>query len=128
MLIDNDKHIRDSLSVFFTNEDFQFLIFKTADEGFNSLKYQKIDVVISDYFLPDMDGLTFLKQVHEKYPETARVLMATVTSEDLKQEIINEGIDFFIEKPLTIAGLDAILLQLNQQYETNLLQEKENGK
>ncbi len=50
MFIDNDEHIRDSLKVFFDSSQMDLLIFKSASEGLNSLKYQRIDIVISDYF------------------------------------------------------------------------------
>lgn len=116
MLIDNDKYIRESLSTFFGEEHLKFLIFKSAAEGLNSLKYQDIDVVISDYFLPDMDGLTLLKQVAVQKPETARILMATIVSEELEREISQAGIDAFLEKPLTVASIDHILYTLNKEY------------
>ena len=46
------------------------------------------------------------KKVKEKSPKAARVLMATIMSDDLKQDIKSEGIDFFIEKPLCIKKQD----------------------
>jgi DNA-binding NtrC family response regulator len=112
MLIDNDKHVRDSVKVFFENSQTNVLIFKSASEGLNSLKYQNIDVVISDYFLKDMDGIEFLNQVGQTHPNIIRILMATITSDDLEQEIARAGIDRFIEKPLTIASLDSIINEL----------------
>lgn len=112
MLIDNDTHVRDSLKLFFESSQVQFLIFKSALEGLNSLKYQKTDVVISDYFLPDMDGVEFLIQVKKFHPNVTRILMATLSNDDLEQEIARYGIDSFIEKPLTIATLDTIINEL----------------
>jgi DNA-binding NtrC family response regulator len=112
MLIDNDKHVRDSLKVFFESSETRFLIFKTAVEGLNSLKYQKADVVISDYYLPDMDGIEFLIQVARIRPTVTRILMATLSSEGLEQEIARFGIDKFIEKPLTVGTLDTIINEL----------------
>jgi DNA-binding NtrC family response regulator len=112
MLIDNDKHVRDSLKVFFESSQIQFLIFKSAREGLNSLKYQKVDVVISDYSLPDMDGIEFLIQVNKHHPNVTRILMATLSSDELEQEIARYGIDSFIEKPLTVATLDTIINEL----------------
>jgi len=112
MLIDNDKHVRDSLKVFFESSQTRFLIFKSALEGLNSLKYQNFDVVISDYFLPDMDGIQFLNQVVQTHPDVTRILMATISSDDLEQEIARAGIDRFIEKPITIATLDTIINEL----------------
>ena len=118
MLIDNDKYVRESMSVFFQSEAQRFLIFKSAAEGLNSLKYQEIDIVIADYFLPDMDGLTFLKRVGEHHPGAVRILMATIANDTLQRDIHLAGIDSFIEKPLTIAGLDAVLHKLNHAVDS----------
>ncbi len=112
MLIDNDRHVRESLKVFFDASQTNFFIFKTAKEGLNALKYQNVDGVISDYFLPDMDGVNFLKQAARIQPDVTRILMATIASDDLEQEILNAGIDRFIEKPLTVATLDTVINEL----------------
>ena len=112
MFIDNDEHIRDSLKVFFDSSQMDLLIFQSASEGLNALKYQKIDTVISDYFLPDMNGIEFLNLVAKNNPGITRILMATIVNDDLKLEILKAGIDRFIEKPLTITSLDIIINEL----------------
>ena len=117
MLIDNDRHVRESLKVFFGNSPVDILIFKTAAEGLNALKFQQVDVVISDYFLPDLDGVAFLRKVNEMAPSAVRILMATIVSEDLEQDIQEAGINRFIEKPLTVASLDTVI---NELVTTNL--------
>ncbi len=109
MIIDHDKYVRESLSTFFADGPLRVLIFKTALEGLNALKYQDIDVVIADYFLSDMDGLTFLKKVGEEKPGVSRVLMATLTNEEMALEMARAGIDKLIEKPLSICSLDTII-------------------
>lgn len=114
MFIDNDEHVRDSLKVFFDSSQMNFLIFKTAAEGLNSLKFQEIDMVISDYFLPDMNGVEFLNQVADDHPGIIRILMATIVNDDLKLDILKSGIDRFIEKPLTVTSLDTIINELKK--------------
>ncbi len=116
MLIDNDKYVRESLGTFFETGKIKFLIFKSATEGLNSLKYQDIDIVISDYFLPDMDGLTLLKRMAEQQPGIARILMATIVNDDLKKEILTAGIDAFIEKPLNVTSIDQIIYKINKKH------------
>ncbi len=76
------------------------------------MKYQKIDVVVCDYFLPDMDGIQFLNQVEKHCSKVFRVLMATLISDDLHCEVQKAGIDRVIEKPLTVASLDTIIDEL----------------
>ncbi|WP_300458885.1 response regulator [Desulfobacula sp.] len=112
MFVDDDDHVRDSLKVFFDSTQMKILIFKSASEGLNSLKYQKIDMVISDYFLPDMNGVEFLNQVAIGNPDIIRILMATIVNDELKLDILKAGIDRFIEKPLTVASLDTIINEL----------------
>ena len=112
MFVDNDHHVRDSLKVFFDNSEMRYLIFKSASEGLNALKFQKIDIVISDYFLPDMDGLKFLKMVNQKDSKVKRILMATLASNDLRQAIKKEEIEGFIEKPLTVGSLEKVIQEI----------------
>ena len=112
MLIDNDSCVRDSLKVFFETSQIAFLIFKSGSEGLNSLKYQNVDVVISDYFLPDMSGIQFLSQVAQTHPHVTRILMATLVSDEMKAEMAKVGIYQFIEKPLTVNALETIMNEL----------------
>ncbi len=126
MIIDNDKYVRESLSTFFGKGPLRLLIFKSAGEGLNALKYQDIDVVIADYFLPDMDGLAFLKQVAREKPDAARVLMATIVNDELKKEISMAGINAFLEKPLTVASIDQILNRFNKDNSTSTKPETKN--
>lgn len=116
MIIDSDKYVRESLSTLLEDGRLKFLIFKSGSEGLNALKYQNIDVVIADYFLPDMDGLSLLKQVGEQKPGTARILMTTIINEDLKKDISINRINAFIEKPLSIASIDNILSEIISDY------------
>jgi DNA-binding NtrC family response regulator len=128
MVIDNDKYVRESLSTFFDSGKLRFLIFKSASEGLNSLKYQDIDLVISDYFLPDMDGLTFLKKAAIQKPEIARVLMATIITDELKEEISMAGVDAFLEKPLSVESLDHIISEINKKSLLKIKPEIKNEK
>lgn len=114
MFIDNDDLVCDSLKVFFDGSRLNFLLFRSASDGLNSIKYQEIDMVVSDYSLPDMNGIEFLKQVAGKHPGITRVLMATIVNDDIKREVDKAGIDRLIEKPLTIALLDTIINDFNK--------------
>ncbi len=112
MLIDNDKHVRDSMNLFFEGTRTDFLIFKSGVEGLNSLKYQEVDVVIADYFLPDMDGIYFLNEAAQLHPNATRILMATVTNNEMVLGIARAGIDQFIEKPIAVDSLETIIKEL----------------
>lgn len=112
MIVDNDPFVRDSLKFFLDSGHAHYLIFKSGREGLNALEYQHIDVVVCDYFLPDMDGIQFLNQAKIKSTKILRILMATLINDDLRSEIQAAGIERFIEKPLTVSSLDTMICEL----------------
>jgi CheY-like chemotaxis protein len=119
MIVDNDPFVRDSLKFFLDSGHAHYLIFKSGREGLNALAYQNIDVVVCDYFLPDMDGIQFLNQAKIKSANIQRILMATLVNDDLRGEIKAAGIERFIEKPLTVALLDTMICELTCLRKTN---------
>jgi len=115
LLIDQDDCIRESLKSFFDQDETRLLIFRTAEEGLNSLGYQEIDVVISDYFLPDMNGINLLRKVHQINPQAIRILMTTILTDELEEDVRKNSIDRLVEKPITVTSLKHIIGELIQQ-------------
>jgi PAS domain S-box-containing protein len=73
----------------------------TADstrKGLDFLASHPVDLIISDYQMPDIDGLAFLKIVREKYPDTPFILFTGRGREEVVIEAINNGADFYLQK------------------------------
>jgi len=60
---------------------------------------QKIDLVMLDYHMPDLDGLEILKQLKKLSPETPVILITGDTRSDLPTMAIRLGAEDFITKP-----------------------------
>ena len=112
LLIDDDKWIRDSMSLFFEYEGCHFLALETAEEGIKALKMHDYDIIIIDYKLPGMDGLEFLKRIHESHPDTRKILITAYRIEEVVSEAIRMGVQDFIEKPFTSKIIEASLSRL----------------
>ncbi len=119
MIVDKDRYVRDALREFFDSCKLRFLLFKSGEEGLNALNYQKINIVFADYFLPDMDGLFFLKKVTEISPETVKILMTTVINDNLEKEAAKAGVFKIIEKPLSIMSIETVIQEISIVLETN---------
>jgi DNA-binding NtrC family response regulator len=117
MLIDDDEWIRDSLELFFVGEKCNLLTLATAEEGMRALSKQRYDIIICDYKLPGMDGLTFFKRIQESHPATLKVLITAYGNEDMLNEATRIGVHDFIQKPLTTNAIEKSLAGLVQQYE-----------
>jgi DNA-binding NtrC family response regulator len=112
LLIDDDEWIRDSLCLLFEAEGCELLALETAEEGLKALHHQKYDIIISDYKLPGMDGLEFLKQVQISHPNAVRIMITAYINESLVSEGKKIGVQDFIAKPFTSEILQASLARL----------------
>jgi len=101
LLIDDDEWIRDSLRIFFEAEDCHVLALETAEEGIAAIKDQTFDLIIVDYKLPGLDGLEFLKRIHNTQPDAIKILITAYRNENVVSEAKKLKVQGFIEKPFT---------------------------
>ena len=112
LLVDDDEWIRDSLSLFFEAEGCNLLTFETAEEGMEAVKKQAYDIVISDYKLPGMDGLEFLRRVKKKQPQTFEILITAYANCEIAKEAKEIGVKDIIPKPFTSEDVETSLSRI----------------
>ena len=67
-------------------------------EALTLLKSKTYDLVISDYQMPDMDGIAFLKAVRERFGNLPFILFTGKGREEVVIKAINNGADFYLQK------------------------------
>lgn len=99
-----------------TLENIGFITYSAqrGTEAISKLREAKVDVIITDYHMPEMDGIQFLKEVR-KIPECGDVPIIFLSSSD-KPEIIDLARQYniiaWLKKPLNINELKKILFKL----------------
>lgn len=78
-------------------------IFEAGDgiEGLNALAGNKVDLILSDINMPNMDGLEFIKQVRANGNKVPIVMITTEGGEDILKEAMSNGASDSIKKPFT---------------------------
>lgn len=77
----------------------------TGEEGLRMLEKHTVELIISDYRMPGMDGLEFLTRCKEKVPEVPRILVTAYPALDAAVRAINEAqIQNFLTKPIQPDG------------------------
>ena len=109
LLIDDDEWIRDSLRLFFEAEGCQIIALETAEEGLEALHCENYDIIISDFKLPGMDGLTFFEQIQTKHTSAIKILITAYKSKEVVSQAKKIGVQSLIAKPFTSEIIESSL-------------------
>lgn len=100
-MLDDEEMIVASISSFLTLEtDYRIEGFISVRDALEFIQSSEIDIVISDFLMPEMDGISFLAKVREIRPEVPRVILTGYADKANAIKAINEvGLFQYIEKP-----------------------------
>jgi DNA-binding NtrC family response regulator len=102
LVVDDEALITNSLRHFFELElglD-NIVTFNASSEAARWAKDHRVDMVISDFLMPGMDGLALLSEIRMLHPEATRVLLTGYADKANAIRAINEvGLFQYIEKP-----------------------------
>ncbi len=123
VIVDDEEMVLSSLSSFLSLEtDYQVRVFQSAEEALKYIEKHPIDLVVSDYLMPEIDGLTFLARVKELQPEVPRIILTGYADKENAIKAINDvGLFQYIEKPW---DNDDMLIIFRNGIERNRLMRK----
>ncbi len=92
----------------------------TPSEALKILKLSTISVVISDYRMPEKDGVTFLSQLKELLPyEPVKILLTAYSEAEIAIDAVNRGgIYYFVRKPWVGAELGTLVRRALDLFKT----------
>ena len=101
IVVDDEQMITNSLSMLFMVEGIDNVFcFNDPQEALEFVKDNEPSIVISDFIMPQMNGIELLKQVKKIYPEVSTILLTGYADKENAIKAINEiGIYKYIEKP-----------------------------
>lgn len=103
LLVDDEEMVLNSIKSFFAIEsDYRLVTYTSPLLALQEMDQKAVnfDLVISDYLMPEMDGITFLAKVKEKKPYVPRILLTGYADkENAIKAINNVGLYQYIEKP-----------------------------
>jgi putative two-component system response regulator len=101
MVVDDEAMVAAALCNFLELETpYRVLAFTSGAAALEALTDETFDVIVSDYMMPAMDGITFLRRARELAPMTTRILLTGYADKENAIRAINEaGLYYYLEKP-----------------------------
>ena len=109
LLIEDDHKIRESLARTLNIKVKEIFQAENPRAALEVLKNYKVDIIVSDIEMPEMDGLTFVETLRKSNFTMPVIITSAYTSPDYFKKAIDLKVDKYITKPVKINDLfDAI--------------------
>lgn len=121
LLVDDEANVLSALKRIlvraFHQEKIVVETFTDAQDALARCKEVPFDAVLTDYRMPVMDGVTFLKHVRELQPDTPRLILSATTDFDTLMAAVNEAaIHRYLVKPWAEDELVACLREALEHH------------
>jgi DNA-binding NtrC family response regulator len=98
LILDDEAMVCNSLRRVLADDERKIYMANTGEEAYKILSEHKIDLLLLDYKLKGEDGLTFLKQIYDVYPELLTIMLTAHGNVELAVKAMKHGAYDFIQK------------------------------
>uniref|UniRef100_A0A832G187 Sigma-54-dependent Fis family transcriptional regulator n=1 Tax=Ignavibacterium album TaxID=591197 RepID=A0A832G187_9BACT len=128
LIIDDEQTQREVLKGYLDKKGYRTFTSSSGNEGISVAKEEQIDIILSDFKMPDKTGLEVLEEVKKINPEINFVLMTAYGTIENAVKAMRLGAYDYLTKPVDLDELDLLLEKIienkNLKSEVNLLKQQ----
>ncbi len=126
LIIDDEQAQREVLTGYLKKKGYHILFADSGEEGIRIVKQNAIDIILSDFKMPDKTGLEVLEQVKKINPEISFVIITAYSTVETAVKAMRMGAYDYISKPVDLDELDLLIEKIVENR--NLKSENRNLK
>lgn len=121
LFVDDEVNVLKALERNFLEYDYEIITAPSGREGLEVLAgTAPVQIVVSDYRMPGMNGVDFLQEVRKRWPDTVRIVLSGYADITAVISAINEGgIYHFISKPWDDGDLKVTIANAVERFQLN---------
>lgn len=114
LIVDDEVDALDLMEELFQKNGYETYTAKNGVEALNNLRTSDIDIMISDIFMPEMDGMSLLDTVRKKYSDISVIMITAHGTIETAVEAMKKGAKDYILKPLRLDEIVAKVETISQ--------------
>lgn len=129
LVVDDETEILEIVKKGLRSRGYHVLEALSAEDALKHLNESthKINLVLTDYAMPGMDGIALLKNIRKNHGSLPVIMMTGNGQKDLVIEALRYGCDSFIEKPFTLEQLIVEIKSIELKRAESRLGDKSSG-
>ncbi|HEX8960873.1 MAG TPA: response regulator, partial [Geobacteraceae bacterium] len=120
LCVDDEVNVLRALERSFLDSDYDVITAGSGQEALALLAGTPVQIVVSDYRMPEMNGVDFLREVRRQWPDTVRIVLSGYADIAAVISAVNEGgIYHFIAKPWNDDDLRVTIANAVERFRLN---------
>ncbi|NOX88589.1 MAG: sigma-54-dependent Fis family transcriptional regulator, partial [Calditrichaeota bacterium] len=128
LVIDDEPSQIISIKTFLKRRQYQVFTAQSGKEGLEILRNHPIDMVLTDYRMPDISGLNVVREAQKINPEIPVVVITAYSQIEEAVQVMKEGAFDYLSKPIDLDALEMLIKKARErQYlisENKILREQ----
>lgn len=127
LIVDDDEKVIQGLLHHVRWEKFDIEVTDTAyngEEALAKIKASPPDMVITDIYMPKMDGLQLIEQLRETHPSIYIIIHSGYDDFENARRAMRLGVQHFFYKPATVTEIESVMLEIVQEIEVQQKQQR----
>lgn len=118
LVVEDNTNIRNTLKDILSMNGYEVLTAVNGLEGVNNALKTNPDLIISDIMMPEMDGFSFLKEIHQHLSSIPFIFLSAKSTRGDVREGMNNGADDYLTKPFSTKDLLAAVNKRLERMDT----------
>jgi DNA-binding NtrC family response regulator len=119
LILDDEPIVGKRLKPSLEKKGYEVETFITSAEALNRIRERQFDIVITDLKMKEIDGMQFLTEVKDKFPDTEVIVITGFASMATAKESFNKGVFDFLAKPFKVGEIAEAIRKAEAKIKKN---------
>lgn len=109
LVVDDEENTRLALTRLLSREGYQVRTASNGNEALCQLRNNPAELIITDLNMPEMNGLTFLRELNREHPMSNVIMITAFGEVESYLEALNLGVFEYLNKPIRLEELKKVM-------------------